>query len=93
MQQGQIMQLSVEISKYPLAEVDYVAAIQNFIDRINTHPDITIVTNVMSTQLFGDYDVIMKALTLELKTSFELYGTTVFACKFIPGNLYQKYAS
>ncbi len=91
MQQGQTMQLSVEISKYPLAEVDYVAAIQNFIDRINTHPDITIVTNVMSTQLFGDFDIVMSALTQELKVSFEQYGTTVFACKFIPGNLHQKY--
>ncbi len=86
------MQLSVEISKYPLVEVDFVTAIQNFIDRMNQYDDITVVTNVMSTQLFGDYDVIMNALTTELKTSFEKYGTTVFACKFIPGNLYEKYA-
>lgn len=86
------MQLSVEISKYPLTEVNYVAAIQNFIDRINTHDKIRVITNVMSTQLFGDYDVVMDALTTELKTSFEKYGTTVFACKFIPGNLYEKYA-
>jgi uncharacterized protein YqgV (UPF0045/DUF77 family) len=86
------MQLSVEISKYPLVEVDFVTAIQNFIDRMNQYDDITVVTNVMSTQLFGDYDVIMNALTTELKTSFEKYGTTVFSCKFIPGNLYEKYA-
>jgi uncharacterized protein YqgV (UPF0045/DUF77 family) len=86
------MQLSVEISKYPLVEVNFIAAIQNFIDRINQYDDITVVTNVMSTQLFGDYDVVMNALTTELKTSFEKYGTTVFACKFIPGNLYEKYA-
>ena len=86
------MQLSVEISKYPLVEVNFIAAIQNFIDRINQYDDITVVTNVMSTQLFGDYDVVMSALTTELKTSFEKYGTTVFACKFIPGNLYEKYA-
>jgi uncharacterized protein YqgV (UPF0045/DUF77 family) len=86
------MQLSVEISKYPLVEVNFIAAIQNFIDRINQYDDIKVVTNVMSTQLFGDYDVVMNALTTELKTSFEKYGTTVFACKFIPGNLYEKYA-
>lgn len=86
------MQLSVEISKYPLSEVDYVAAIKNFIDRINTYEGISIVTNVMSTQLFGEYDVIMAMLTKELKVSFEQYGTTVFVCKFIPDNLQQKYA-
>ena len=86
------MQLSVEISKYPLAEVNFIAAIQNFIDRINKYDDITVITNVMSTQLFGEYDVVMNALSTELKDSFEKYGTTVFACKFIPGNLYEKYA-
>lgn len=85
------MQLSVEISKYPLNEVDYVAAIQNFIDRINQYNNITVITNVMSTQLFGDFDIVMSALTQELKVSFEQYGTTVFACKFIPGNLHKKY--
>ena len=86
------MQLSVEISKYPLVEVNFIAAIQNFIDRINQYDDITVVTNVMSTQLFGDYDDVMAALNTELKVSFEKYGTTVFACKFIPGNLHEKYA-
>jgi len=86
------MQLSVEISKYPLVEINFIAAIQNFIDRINKYDDITVVTNVMSTQLFGDYDDVMAALNTELKVSFEQYGTTVFACKFIPGNLYEKYA-
>jgi uncharacterized protein YqgV (UPF0045/DUF77 family) len=86
------MQLSVEISKYPLSEINFIAAIQNFIDRINKYDNITVVTNVMSTQLFGDYDKLMAALNTELKISFEQYGTTVFVCKFIPGNLYEKYA-
>jgi len=85
------MELSVEISKYPLSEVDYVSAIKDFIDRINQYPELTVLTNVMSTQLFGDYDVLMAAVTKELKVSFEKYGTVVFACKFIPGNLQQKY--
>ena len=86
------MQLSVEISKYPLAEVDYVAAIKDFIDRLNQHGDLDINTNVMSTQVFGEYDHVMSALNQELKVSFERYGTLVFVCKFIPGNLKQKYS-
>lgn len=85
------MELSVEISKYPLTEVDYVTAIKDFIERINQYSDIKVLTNVMSTQLFGDYDVVMSALTKELKVSFEKYGTVVFACKFIPDNLLNKY--
>lgn len=85
------MKLSVEISKYPLTEVDYVAAIKDFIDRINEHNDIKVITNLMSTQLFGEYDVVMNALSTELKRSFEQHGTSVFVCKFIPGDLAEKY--
>ena len=86
------MKLSVEISKYPLSEQDYVVAIQDFIDRINTYSGIKVITNHMSTQLFGDYDAVTTALTKELKTSFEKYGTSVFVCKFIPGDLTEKYS-
>jgi uncharacterized protein YqgV (UPF0045/DUF77 family) len=85
------MQLSVEISKYPLANVDYVAAIKDFIERLHQHDGLDIQTNVMSTQVFGDYDKVMQALNIELKDSFEKYQTTVFVCKFIPGNLKEKY--
>lgn len=86
------MQLSVEVSKYPLAQVDYVSAIKDFIDRINQYADLTIETNVMSTQIFGDYDLLMSVINREMKRSFEQYGTLVFVCKFIPGNLKEKYA-
>lgn len=81
------MQVSVEISKYPLADVDYKTAIQNFIDRINKYSSVKVTTNCMSTQVFGDYDLVMSALNMEIKRSFETYGTTVFVCKFIPGDL------
>lgn len=68
-----------------------MSAIQDFIDRVNTYPGIRVVTNLMSTQLFGDYDTVMKVLSKELKTSFEKHGTSVFVCKFIPGDLTEKY--
>ena len=87
------MKLSVEISKYPLTESDYVAAIQDFINRIKDYSGIKVLTNTMSTQLFGDYDQVMNALSKELKISFEKYGTSVFACKFIPGDLLEKYGT
>lgn len=68
-----------------------MSAIQDFIDRVNTHSGIRVVTNLMSTQLFGDYDTVMNVLNKELKTSFEKHGTSVFVCKFIPGDLTEKY--
>lgn len=80
------MQLSVEISKYPLAD-DYITPIKGFIEQLNTYPDLKVLTNTMSTQVFGDYDVVMQALQACIKWSFEHYGKVVFVCKFIYGDL------
>ena len=80
------MKVSVEISKYPLAE-DYIGPIKGFIEQLNQYPEIRVITNTMSTQLFGDYDHVMQALQHCIKASFEQYGKMVFVCKFIPGDL------
>lgn len=81
------VQLSVEVSKYPLAD-EYIPAIRDFIDRINTYPGLHVVTNAMSTQIFGDYDTLMNALAVEMKASYLQWGKAVFVCKFINGNLH-----
>ncbi|MCF4008507.1 hypothetical protein [Rheinheimera sp. UJ63] len=80
------MKLSVEISKYPLAK-DYKAPIQAFIDLLADQADLHIITNTMSTQIFGDYDTVMQALQKCMKWSMQTYGKLVFVCKFIPGDL------
>jgi len=80
------MQLSVEISKYPLAD-DYIGPITGFIEQLNTYADMTVLTNTMSTQLFGEYEAVMQALQECIKWSFERYGKVVFVCKFIHGDL------
>ena len=80
------MQLSVEISKYPLAD-NYIAAINDFIERLNNYPSLHVITNTMSTQVFGEYDAVMQALSIEMKTTYERWGKSVFVCKFINGDL------
>ena len=80
------MQLSVEISKYPLAD-DYIGPITGFIEQLNTYADVTVLTNTRSTQLFGEYEAVMQALQECIKWSFERYGKVVFVCKFIQGDL------
>jgi len=80
------MQLSVEISKYPLAH-DYKGPIQAFIDQLAQQPGLHIITNTMSTQIFGDYDEVMQALQHCMRWSMQNYGKLVFVCKFIPGDL------
>lgn len=80
------MKVSVEISKYPLTS-DYIEPIQGFIDELNKEQQMQVLTNTMSTQLFGDYDVVMVALQRCIRWSFERYGKVVFVCKFINGDL------
>ena len=41
----------------------------------------------MSTQVFGDYDLVMRTLNTEIKRSFEQFGKAIFVCKFIGANL------
>lgn len=80
------MHLSVEISKYPLAD-DYITPIKGFIEQLNRYPDLKVLTNTMSTQVFGEYDTVMQALQACIKWSFEHYGKVVFVVKFIHGDL------
>ncbi|GJM34673.1 MAG: hypothetical protein DHS20C18_36740 [Saprospiraceae bacterium] len=76
------MQAAIEISMYPLNQ-EYEPPILDFIDRLNTYPEIRIITNSMSTQLSGDYDQLMTALQREMKTSFERGETVVMVMKVI----------
>jgi uncharacterized protein YqgV (UPF0045/DUF77 family) len=82
------MKTSVEISYYPLNQ-EYVPPIREFIDRINTYEGLTVQTNGMSTQIFGEYDVLMDALTKEIRQSFN-HPHSVFVMKVINADLNTK---
>lgn len=76
------MQIGVEMSLYPL-QADYIPVIQSFIDRLNTDARLRVVTNSMSTQVFGDYDVIFDLLQRELRATFEATGKAVLVLKVL----------
>jgi uncharacterized protein YqgV (UPF0045/DUF77 family) len=76
------MDIGVELSLYPLNE-QYIPPIQNFIDRLNQQPQLRIETNSMSTQVFGEYDLVMRTLTRELRTTFEHNDKAVFVMKVL----------
>lgn len=80
------MKASIEISKYPLNE-KFIHLIENFIERINQYPSITVRTNTMSTQIFGDYDDVMSAITTEIKHSFQKEIPSIFVLKIINSDL------
>jgi uncharacterized protein YqgV (UPF0045/DUF77 family) len=80
------MRTAVEISMYPLTG-DYVSPIQAFIDRLNTHPDLTVRTNTLATQIWGPLDRVMAILTEEMTRSAAAAGAPqlVFVMKVLPG--------
>jgi uncharacterized protein YqgV (UPF0045/DUF77 family) len=80
------MRAAVEISMYPLTG-EYIPPIQSFIDRLNTHPGLTVLTNALSTQIWGPLDRIMAVLTEEIGRSAAANGAPqlVFVVKVLPG--------
>ena len=76
------MQISVEISLYPLTQV-YEEPILEFIAALNKFQGLTINTNNMSTQITGEYDLVMGALTECLKKTFEDPTTSIGVIKIL----------
>ncbi len=80
------MNVSVEISLYPLAD-DYLTPIRSFIARLNTYDEIDVLTNTMSTQVFGPYEKVLSILATEMQRTHEETPKAAFAMKVLGGDL------
>ena len=69
---------SAELSLYPLTP-DYKDTIIAFIHELRAQPGVTVATNGLSTQLTGDYDAVMAALTRAMRPT--MAGDV--ACSFV----------
>jgi len=76
------MDIAVELSLYPL-NADYIPPIKDFIDRLNAHSQLRVVTNSLSTQVFGPYEVVFAALTRELQVTLANNEKSVFVMKVL----------
>jgi len=76
------MDIGVEISLYPL-NAEFIPPIQDFIDRLNLGPRLKVVTNSMSTQVFGRYEDVFDVLVREIRTTFENNDKAVFVMKVL----------
>jgi len=74
------MKVAVDISLYPL-DAEFIPPIKDVIDRLNTHNDLEVWTNAMSTQVVGEFDAVMDALKQEIGTTFERIPKGVFVIK------------
>ena len=80
------MKISVEISMYPLNE-DFGQPILNFIKKIKSNQNLSVKTNSMSTQIFGDYEEVMNTLKNEMEPVFAEKMKTVMVMKIVNADL------
>ena len=76
------MDIGIEISLYPL-NADYIPPIQDFIDRLNAAGKFKIVTNSMSTQVFGEFDDVFNVLVPQIRATFQHNAKAVFVMKVL----------
>jgi len=74
---------------YPLNK-DYKPSIISFIQNLRKHPFIIVKTNGISTQVFGDFKRLMKAINYEMENTFFSGEKVVFNLKIINTNLEEK---
>jgi uncharacterized protein YqgV (UPF0045/DUF77 family) len=75
------MNISVELTLTPLQD-DFETPIINFIKQLRAS-EFTVMENPLSTQIYGDYDGIMKLLTDEVKTAFENSTNILLTMKIV----------
>lgn len=76
------MDIAIELSLYPLRD-EFIPPIAGFIERLNAHHGLKVVTNSMSTQVFGEYHHVMDTLTVEMERSFLSLPKAVFVMKVL----------
>lgn len=79
------MEISVDISMYPLQE-DFRKPILAFIDSLEKVDNIDVVKNDLSTQIHGDYKIIMQLLEKEMFSVFTQIPDSIFVLKFVGNN-------
>ena len=76
------MNIAVDISLYPL-DNNFSPPIKDFIKRLQENESIEVVTNPMSTQVRGEYEIVMRIIQKEIKKTFLESSKAVFAIKVL----------
>lgn len=75
------MYISVELTLSPL-EDSFEGHIIDFIKKLRAS-GLTILENPLSTQVYGEYDEVMRVLGTEIKTAFELMDRGLLYMKIV----------
>lgn len=75
------MKVSVELTFSPLQN-DFEPAIIHFIKKLRAS-GLKVLENPLSTQVYGDYDQVMRVLTIEIKEAMELVERGLMYMKIV----------
>ena len=79
------MEISVDISMYPLQR-EFEAPILVFIDMLEKEESVEVVRNELSTQVHGEYKIIMALLEKEMFSVFTEIPDSIFVLKLVGNN-------
>ncbi len=79
------MEISVDISMYPLQK-EFETPILAFIAELEKEQRVEVVRNELSTQVHGDYKVIMALLEKEMYSVFTEIPDSIFVLKLVGNN-------
>jgi uncharacterized protein YqgV (UPF0045/DUF77 family) len=80
------VRITVELSLYPLAP-DFIGHITDFIVELRREPGLEIVTNQMSTQVRGEFDAVLSAVSRCTRATMERVHPVVLVAKFLNADL------
>lgn len=75
------MKISVELTLTPLQD-DFEPAIIHFIKKLRAS-NLKVLENPLSTQVYGDYDEVMRLLQTEIKEAFHLIDKGLIYMKIV----------
>ena len=76
------MNISAELSLYPL-DANCVDTIKDFIGELNAVPGLEVRTHALSTEIFGDYALVMDTISTLTQRVFERDPSTVLVAKYL----------
>ncbi len=71
---------------YPLSE-QYIPPIQSFIDQLNSYPELKVIENTMSTQVYGEYARVLEIVNIEMQKAHTATPKAAFVLKVLNGDL------
>ena len=76
------MNITAEISLYPLTE-NFSSAIKDYINDLKEVKGLEVRTQSLSTEVFGEFDLVVDAIKETTKKYFEADPSTILVAKFL----------